>query len=55
MNQIHLHKKQLGNYNIVPYPKTGKIYFQNVCLLKYPVWTSRKKNLETYGEGQVSF
>lgn len=56
MNQIHFHKKQLGNYNIVLYPKTGKkIYFQNVCLLKYPVWTSRKKNLETYGEGQVSF
>lgn len=32
--QIHLYKKKLGHYNIVLYPKTGKIYFQNVCLLK---------------------
>lgn len=55
MKQIHLYKKKIGDYNIVLYPKTGKIHFQNVCLLKCPFWISRKKNLETYRESQVSF
>ena len=53
MKWIHLYKNKLGDYNIVLYPKTGKIYFQNVCLLKCPFWISRKKNLETYGERLV--
>lgn len=30
MKKIYFHLKQLGDCNIVLYPKTGKIYFQNV-------------------------